>query len=286
MAISTFTTAWIIGSLSPVRKDFLIKTSNSSVNVTPQEINMINTLRDFWKKRGGAASSRGLNPHSLMKLTEQNSRKRKFAYIKDMKYDHFYDLIGVVVKTYPSDNCFTVYLTDYTQNINLHRYEWPNSREEQKTSYEYDPYFYTGRSGSGSSKWPGPYGQYTLQITLWDIHAQAARKIIKDGCILSLNNVRAKKNADGKLEGSLHGDLKYPERVDISLVKDRKNPHVELLAQRKKEYERRATVERAEYEENIQMEIEEIEEQEFNEQQKAQVLNQHGAHLPILNSYY
>ena len=276
IAISHYTSSWIVGYQSSIRKEFIIKSSGSKVKATSSEMVTINTLREFWKSRGGAASSRGVNPVALSKMQEQNSHKRKFAHIKDLQYDHFYDLMGEVVKTFPGNGSFTVYLTDYTRNPNLHCYEWPNLGERRKGSSEDDRHFYTGRKGNGSSKWSGPFGQYTLQITLWEGHADAARKIVRDGCLLNLKNVRAKRNADGKMEGALHGDRKFPERVDISVVKDLKDPLVALLSRRKVEYQRRSESERLEYEEAVRKEVEETEEREQEEKKEAEKLNENS----------
>ncbi|KAF8421034.1 hypothetical protein EV426DRAFT_225812 [Tirmania nivea] len=275
IAISHFTSSWIVGYQSPIRKEFIIKSSGSKVKATSSEMVTINILREFWKSRGGAASSRGVNPVALPKMEEQNSHKRKFAHIKDLQFDHFYDLMGEVVKTFPGNGSFTIYLTDYTRSPNLHCYEWPNLGERRKDSSEDDRHFYTGRKGNSSSKWSGPFGQYTLQITLWDVHADAARKIVRDGCLLNLKNVRAKRNADGKMEGALHGDRKFPDRVDISVVKDLKDPLVALLSRRKVEYQRRSESERLEYEETLRKESEQIEEREQEEKKEAERLNEY-----------
>ncbi|KAF8445267.1 hypothetical protein BGX38DRAFT_1195881 [Terfezia claveryi] len=274
IAISHFTSSWIVGYQSPIRKEFTIKSSGFKVKATSSEMVTINTLREFWKSRGGAASSRGVNPMALPKMEAQNGYKRKFAHIKDLQYDHFYDLMGEVVKTFPGNGSFTIYLTDYTRNLNLHCYEWPNLSEHRKGSSKDDRHFYTGSKGDCSSKWPGPFGQYTLQITLWEVHADAARKIVRDGCLLNLKNVRAKRNADGKMEGALHGDRKFPDRVDISVVKDLKDPLVALLSRRKVEYKRRSESERLEYEEALRKQVEDIEEREQEEKKEAEKLNE------------
>lgn len=287
--ISHFNSTWIVGGLSPIRKEFIIRTSGSSVKATSREVILINTLREFWKNRGGAAASRGLAPQALPKVEAVKSHKRKFAHIKDMQYDHFYDLMGEVVKTFPGAGNFTVYLTDYTRNPNLHCYDWPNTGEHSKGTVDDDEQFYTGRSGISNSKWTGPYGQYTLQITLWDVHADAARKIVKDGCLLQLNNVRAKRNGDGKMEGSLHGDRKYPERVDIAVVKDLKDPLVALLSRRKIEHRRRSETERTDYEKKYKKDDDERTKREQAEVKEAVELNQYSrsctSHCTLLDAY-
>lgn len=266
MAISGFTTAWIVGSLSPIRKKLTIVTSASSVKPTNSEINEIKVLRTFWKNRGGAASSRGVAPQELTKIEAAHSQTRKFAHVKDMQYDHFYDLMGEVVKTFPGRDCFTVYLTDYTKNPQLHCYEWPN--------------LYGNRRDS-SSQWAGPFGQYTLQITLWDVHADTAHNIVKVGRLLHLNNVRAKRNGDGKLEGVLHGDRRYPNRVDISLVKDMEGQLVNLLNRRKIEYQRRSVTEKTQYEQDMKEREEKRGKRERLERKEAEDLNKHSMYSTI-----
>lgn len=263
MAISGFSTAWIVGYLSPIKKELTIVTSATSIKPTESEMDEIKALRTFWKNRGGAASSRGVAPQELTKIQAAHSRTRKFAHVKDMQYNHFYDLMGEVVKTFPGRDYFTVYLTDYTKNPQLHCYEWPNLHDNRRDS-------------SSQKQWAGPFGQYTLQITLWDVHADVAYNIVKVGCLLHLNNVRAKRNGDGNLEGVLHGDRRYPSRVDISLVKDMEGQLVHLLNRRKIEYQRRSMSEKIQYEQDIKEREEKKEKREELERKEAEDLNKHS----------
>lgn len=159
--------------------------------------------------------------------------------IKDMDFDCFYDIVGLVVKTFPGVGNYTVYITDFTMNPKLYAYEW------NKGGGDYDY--------RGGRKWPGPWGQYTLQITLWDIHAVAAKQSVFDGAYLKLHNVRAKRNGDGRLEGALHGDRRFTDRVDLQVLKNMDDPRIQELLRRNKEYTRRFESDKTRLEQEIQV---------------------------------
>ncbi|KAF8474005.1 hypothetical protein BDZ91DRAFT_712949 [Kalaharituber pfeilii] len=263
IGLSTHTTSWIVGGLTPVKKQLQIKTSSSTLKPTQ-------------------------TPQAFQKVQAANGRKRKFAHIKDMQYDSFYDLMGEVVKTFPSRDCFTIYMTDYTKNPNLYCYELNSAnRRINKSGSGYGDFDYNGAGGGTSSKWNGPFGQYTLQVTLWDVHGEAARKFVKEGIIVRLSNVRAKRNGDGHLEGTLSGDRMYPDRVDVKKVEDRKDPLVQLLYQRQREYIKRIEAELVEYEgkkreEERQREIEAEEEKKQANELNPNIVTRGSRGTPIM----
>lgn len=96
-----------------------------------------------------------------------------------------------MVKVFPGYP-HTLYVTDYTQNTSLFSYAW----------------------SAGQTQWKGPFGKYTLQLTCWGTVADYA-KACKDGGYYLFKNVRAKRNRDGNLEGSLNPDQKHQEKVMI-----------------------------------------------------------------------
>lgn len=179
------------------------------------------------------------DPATSYPTVSGSSHKRTFSLIKDMEFDCFYDIVGLVVKTFPGLGNFTVYITDFTMNPKLYAYEW------HKGGADYD--------GRGGRKWPGPWGQYTLQITLWDAHAAAAKLAVSDGAYLKLQNVRAKRNGDGRLEGALHGDRKFIERVDLQVLRNMDDPRIQELLQRNKEYARRFENDKMRFEQEIKV---------------------------------
>ena len=132
--------------------------------------------------------------------------KEKFGLLQDVKADCFYDLIGEVIKVYDgSAGCVTVYLSDYTANKSFHNYEW---REDgvQAVGREGDEYGYTSKTKK-QDDWKGPFGKMTIQLTLYDSHAEFVRGKVEVGQWLLLKNVRIKYGKDGgRLEGVMHTD--------------------------------------------------------------------------------
>lgn len=150
----------------------------------------------------------------------ESTYKNKRALIQDITFSKFYDIVGEVVKIYPSTfDTLDLYVTDYTVNKDLFLYEDPNSAEY---------------SGFGSSKWQGPFGQITMVVRLWEPHTSYARENVCEGDLIHLNNVHAKLSQANKLEGALHQDQKYPNRVQVRKVTY--NKLIEEHEARKKEY--------------------------------------------------
>ncbi|RPA90632.1 hypothetical protein L873DRAFT_1717083 [Choiromyces venosus 120613-1] len=254
LAMSTFDTNWII-SYAPTHPKSLPLTSSypSSLKIKADEQAYFQGLRVWWKFRRESFVARGAAPstYSSSQVNNSSNRRRKTGLIRDMEIGSFYDLAGVVVKTFPGNGNYTVYLTDYTKNPMLHSYEWGGSRRIGAGGDD-DDFDYTGRGRSiGNQDWPGPWGQYTLQVTLWDIHAVAANRLLYLGAHVSLQNVRAKRNGDGKLEGTLNGDREFPDKVLVSLIKNMDDPRVKQIAIRCKEYTRRFESDKQRFEEEM-----------------------------------
>jgi hypothetical protein len=53
---------------------------------------------------------------------------------------------------------------------------------------------------------------------MWEPHASNVRKNIKKGDFVLLQNVHAKLSKDGKLEGAMHQDHRYPDKVCVRKV--------------------------------------------------------------------
>ena len=147
--------------------------------------------------------------------------KDKFSLIKDIACDTYHDLVGQVVKTYPHNDRVELYLTDYTSNTLLFNYEWGQD-DEDGSGREGDAYSYVPRA-SANKKWPGPFGKMTLTVTLWPPHAYFCRQNVKDNDYVHLRNVHIKFSRDCKLEGVLHSDQRYPERIDVTILKNHDN---------------------------------------------------------------
>lgn len=164
------------------------------------------------------------------------SRQEKFSLIKDVQIDQFYDLVGQVIKIYPSNGCVELYFTDYTPNPLLYNYKWGLPDELDGISREGDEFGYVP-STSTNKKWPGPFGKLTLTVTLWPSHSYFAQTNVKEKDFVFLRNVRIRYSRDEKVEGSMHTDQRYPDRVDVTILKDHKDDErVKNVLRRKLEY--------------------------------------------------
>ncbi|EEH20413.2 hypothetical protein PABG_02672 [Paracoccidioides brasiliensis Pb03] len=169
--------------------------------------------------------------------------RRKFSLIKDISCGTFVDLVVEVVKTYPEDyQRFLLYVTDYTRNKQLYNYV-----SEGGGSRDGDEYGYTSRP---KRDWPGPFGQMSLQVTLWEPHSHYARQNIKENDLVLLQNVNVKiGRMSGAMEGSLHTDRHYPEKVRVIPINDNDSEDdVKQLVRRKLEYWRRIRAEKSKLE--------------------------------------
>ncbi|KAL8731374.1 MAG: hypothetical protein Q9166_003466 [cf. Caloplaca sp. 2 TL-2023] len=160
-------------------------------------------------------------------------RRDKFALIKDVQIEKFYDLVGQVVKIYPSNGVVELYVTDYTSNVGLFNYVWGDGDDEH----------------SAMPKWRGPLGKMTLTVSLFSPHSYFAQSNVEEDQYVHLRNTRIKWSKDGKLEGSLHTDRYNPDRVDVTIIKDHSDDRVKDLLHRKLEYTKRFSQEKDGFEE-------------------------------------
>ncbi|KAI4153452.1 MAG: hypothetical protein L6R39_001569 [Caloplaca ligustica] len=170
-------------------------------------------------------AEKGTSPASTPSL----ARRDKFALIKDVKVDTFYDLVGQVVKVYPGNGVVELYLTDYTSNQLLYNYEW--GRDDPDADSE------DGRSTS--RKWPGPLGKHTLTVSLFPPHSYFAQNHVTENRFVFLRNTRIKFSKDGKMEGSLHTDQRNSDRVDVTIIEDHTDERVKAVLRRKLQYGRK-----------------------------------------------
>ncbi|PGH00914.1 hypothetical protein AJ79_08069 [Helicocarpus griseus UAMH5409] len=157
----------------------------------------------------------------------------KFSLIEDLLYNTFVDLVVQVVKTYPEDySRFLLYVTDYTQNKDLFNYALQDGGSRGGDEYGYTSGF--------KRTWPGPYGQMTLQVTLWEPHCHFARQNIKENDFVLLQNVNIKMaQVNGYMEGTIHTDRLYPDKIKVIPVNDDDDEDVKKLVKRKIEYWKR-----------------------------------------------
>ncbi|KZF26547.1 hypothetical protein L228DRAFT_272435 [Xylona heveae TC161] len=143
--------------------------------------------------------------------------KDKFSLVKDVEVGSFYDLVGEVIRIFSGNSVIEMYVTDYTQNYNLYNYRWVHDKEDA-TSRDGDEYGYTSFR-KPDKQWPGPYGKRTLRVSLWGNHAFYAQENVKVGQHVLLRNVRMKMDQCSQLEGTMFDDMKFPDRVDVSILK-------------------------------------------------------------------
>lgn len=132
--------------------------------------------------------------------------KDKYSLLKDIKAEHFYDLIGDVIRVYERDGRVTLYLSDYTAHSLFYNNVWGEGDNESSIR-DGDEYGYTKSRKKAANDWPGPYGKLSIQITVYDNHAAFIREQVKVGDWVILKNVQVKMgNQGGCLEGFLRGD--------------------------------------------------------------------------------
>jgi len=190
------------------------------------------------------AMSANTSPSAANSITPApHSRRDKFSLIKDVVIDVFYDVVGQVVKIFPSNGCVELYITDYTSNNLLYNYEWGQD-DSEAISRDGDDYGYVPRASS-RRQWPGPFGKMTMTVTLWPPHSYFANGNVKELDFVHLRNMRVKNNKDVKMEGSLHSDRLWPDRVDVMILKDnREDDRVKDVLRRKLEYTKRFKTQR------------------------------------------
>ncbi len=163
-----------------------------------------------------------------------NAIKRdKFTLVKDAQVETYYDLVGQVVKVYAQNDRVELYVSDYTSNNLLFNYEW-GLDDEDVSGREGDEYNYAPRI-TALKKWNGPPGKLTLTVTLWPPHASFGREKLKENDFVHLRNVHIKWSQDKKMEGVLHSDRRYPDRVDVTILKNNEDDdRVKDLLRRKR----------------------------------------------------
>lgn len=173
-------------------------------------------------------------------------KRDKFSLIKDIKVETYYDLVGQVVKVYPHNNRVELYMTDYTSNPLLFNYEW-GQNDVDEFGREGDVYNYAPRQ-STLGKWPGPPGYRTLTVTLWPPHSYFAQQTLKEKDFVYLRNVHMKWSKDSKIEGVLHSDRLYPDRIDITVLDpNERDDRVKDVLRRKRDLAKQFPAQRDEF---------------------------------------
>lgn len=171
--------------------------------------------------------------------------KDKFKLLKDVKPDGFYNILGQVVRIFDgAAETVTLYFSDYTANSFFYHYAWDVGQESD--NHGRDEYGNNKAKPKADKTWPGPYGKLTIQLTLFDAHAQFVREYVKADQWILLKNVHMKfgRNRES-LEGFLRGDPnQYDGTVRVEVMeqkeeKDENDARWKDAVRRKHEYEKK-----------------------------------------------
>ncbi|KAI1914721.1 hypothetical protein LOZ65_005577 [Ophidiomyces ophidiicola] len=168
-------------------------------------------------------------PNTQSQSHSAKPKSGRFSLLKDANFNTFVDIVGQVVKTFSEYERYTLYVTDYTQNKNFFDYA------QDSDGRDGDDFSYLSHS---KRQWPGPYGRMTIQITLWEPHADFARKNIKEDDFVLLCNVHVKPGqGNAFMEGALHTDRQYPDKICVHPVDfNAPDDNLTALVKRKQQY--------------------------------------------------
>jgi len=182
-----------------------------------------------------APASTSFAPSADGAIPANRGLRDKFSLVKDVLCDTYYDLVGQVVKSYPKSKWVELYLTDYSPNNLLWNYEWGQD-DEDRSGREGDAYSYVPCK-SNDQKWPGPFGKMTLTVLLFPPHGYQK---VKESDFVHLRNVRIRWSGDAKLEGVMYTDRRYPDRIDVTILKNNEDDdRVKDVLRRKRDYTKR-----------------------------------------------
>lgn len=145
---------------------------------------------------------------------------RKFALLKDVSDSLFCDVVAEVIKVH-NGMMKEVYITDYTSNSKFYKYPEPGDQQDDQYGYQPgDEYGYLANT-SANHQWKGPYGQHVLAVTLFPPHAGVE---LRERDFVHIRNMRVTYGRSGSahLEGKLHQDRKFLDRIDIMKLSSEK----------------------------------------------------------------
>ena len=233
--ISNQLTTWVVfpGSEIPSKMPHfndLPKHSKSRNSAAPTlaEVRYVLSLKQGLGQR---QHSPALGEETLKKLADPS----KITTLKHVCDSSFFNIVGQVIRTYPSRDWLEIYVSDYTSNSLLFDYHYQDDDQADE---------FADFSGQ-KRKWPGPYGTRTLQITLFPPHALFAQEHVSENDFVRLQSVNVVHNKNTNLlEGKLRTDKFNPERVNISVL-NREDDTVKDVLRNKRTYEQQFKAERA-----------------------------------------
>lgn len=146
--------------------------------------------------------------------------KQKFRTLQDLREDSFHDLVVQVVREpYDLGDRMTLWVSDYTANSLFYNFamqdgDCPGARDG-------DPYGYTNGFAVGPAprQWAGPLGRHSMQISVWEPHAEFIRCNVKASSWVRLMNVRIKYGSNSSnLEGFLRQDRGAPNKIRVEVL--------------------------------------------------------------------
>jgi protection-of-telomeres protein 1 len=166
--------------------------------------------------------------------------KDKFSLLKDVRAgqsNQYYDLIGQVVKVFETSQGYVdIQFSDYTSNSQFYEHVCEEHTADYKNC---DPYVYGNKvpDRPDSHAWQGPYGKFTITITLFDENAVRATTMEVNEWYL-LRNVKICKRESGTLEGKMHGDggKVLVEALDTTKGSAQIDPRLLEAIKRKRDY--------------------------------------------------
>ncbi|KAI1126076.1 hypothetical protein F5Y10DRAFT_245811, partial [Nemania abortiva] len=167
--------------------------------------------------------------------------KDKFCKLEDVVDSKFCDVIAQVVKA-PFDEVekTTLWVSDYTENDSFHKFSW--SGPKQLGGSDGDPYGYLDTDIHTATKWAGPFGRRSMQITCFEPHASIVNSQVQLSDWIRIRNLRIKFGNNGlNLEGVLHEDRDFSrQQVEVLKWDDGTDcdPRLKEAIRRKMEYEK------------------------------------------------
>lgn len=162
-------------------------------------------------------------------VTSQTKGGPPITLIQDVEVRRIVQLLGQVVKLNDIDSEKTIlYITDYTANSSL-----TDFKKDDESGEEGDPHNYMGRR---KNNWPGPWGQLTIQVTLWQPHASFAREHVKESDLVHLTYVRVKEGRGDCIEAAVHEDRRFPEKIHVRVVSPNYSEQAQKLMSRRQAY--------------------------------------------------
>lgn len=175
------------------------------------------------------------------KVDQSGHMKDKFCTLEHVVDGKFCDVIVNVVKA-PFDETekTTLWVSDYTEHDSFHKFSWDGAK--QLEGVDGDPSSCLDTDIHAATKWAGPFGRRSMQVTCFEPHATHVNSEVQLGQWIRIRNLRIKFGRNGlNLEGVLHEDRDFSrQQVDILKPDGREgcDPRLKEAIRRKVDYEK------------------------------------------------